>query len=240
LNPIIFPANTYKTILIKANVNSTANGAGSVYVYIQDATGKFKTEGVDSGTAYDFSDDQSGNLNLKFTSPYAGGTYVFDTDILEIKKSPDSPSGNVARGSAETYAIWDVVNKSSALTPITIDQIKFTTKTGFAGSGLAAGDFKLYDSKGNPICVNGVESCSVTVGTSDVTFAKTDMLTVNPGEPDQLRLVIDTTSTTKWPSKAQMQWTIAAYGDLTSSEGYVGYGGEVWSIPADTNVVTLP
>jgi len=207
-----------------------------LYLTIADATGQFKTEGIDSVTAYDLSDGLSADLYLKFTSPYPGGTFVWDKDILEIKVNAESPSGSVSRGSAITYAIWDVNNKSSDLTAITIDSIKFTTKTGFAGTGLDTTDFKLYDSKGNEIS----SGATITVGTTDVTFAKTDMLTVNTGEPEELRLVIDTTDTAEWPSKAQMHWTIAAYDDLASTEDYVGYGGEIWSIPADTNIVTLP
>jgi len=242
LNPIIFTKGAYKTFLIKANCAEGIDGTSNLYLTIADGASQFKTEGMDSGTAYDLDSDISADLNLKFTSPYAGGEFAFDKEILEIKKAADSPT-SISRTSAETVAIWDVTNMSSTLDDITIDEIKFTTKTGWDPDlSLADGAdeedyFKLYDEAGNLLSSGKSE---VDLDTGTVTFTKPDMLTVKAGEPKQLRLVIDLTNTTDWTSGLQIHMTIAAYGDLTSSEGYVGYAGTVWSIPADANIVKVP
>jgi hypothetical protein len=245
LDQIIFTKGVYKSFVIKGNIADGADGTTAFYATILNATGQFETEGLDSGTAYDWGIDAAvtAALTLKFSSPYDGGTFSFDTHILEVKKAADSPSGTVARGSAKTYAIWDLNNLSSDQAAFDIDIVKFTTKSGFAAAlSLDDGDpeelyFKLYDGNGNLLSSGTSE---VDLAASTVTFNHTNMLTVDADSPAQLRLVIDTTSTTDWPTATQMEWTIAAVGDLSSTVGVAGYGGNVWSIPADTNIVTLP
>jgi len=37
-----------------------------------------------------------------------------------------------------------------------------------------------------------------------------------------------------------MQWMIYAVGSVTVTNGYAGFGGTVYSIPAVANLVTLP
>jgi hypothetical protein len=244
LDQIIFTKGVYKSFIIKGNIATGADGTTAFYASIANATGQFATEGLDSGTAYQFSTDATAALTLKFSSPYDGGTFSFDTHILEVKKAADSPSGAVARSSSGTYAIWDLNNYSSDQAAFDIDYVKFTTKTGFDPDlTLTDADndelyFHLYDGNGNMLV--GDDATQIDLAASTVSFTLANMLTVNADEPAQLRLVIDTTNTTDWSTATQMQWTIAAVGDLTSSVGVPGYAGTVWSIPADTNIVTLP
>ncbi|MFA5024709.1 MAG: hypothetical protein WC523_07225, partial [Patescibacteria group bacterium] len=106
--------------------------------------------------------------------------------------------------------------------------------------------FKLYDGDGNLLVSAAVDGDgAVAVGAGFVTFTKANMLTINTGEPKQLKLVVDTTSTTYWPSNTQIQWSVELVGDATfqdaaSATARLGYAGTTWSIPAVANTVQLP
>jgi len=249
ISDIIFTKGEYKTIIVKANVASGIDAVTALYVTIEDAatydsvTADVKATGVDSGTAYALNDGISAVVNMFFTSPYDGGKLYFDLHILEVAKAITSPYGSVSRGN-NYYAIWDLTNVSSDLAPFDVDVIKFTSKTGLP-NGLDDTDntddllFTLYDGDGN-VLVNTSSTVAIAKAAGTVTFTKANLITVNAGEPKQLQLRINTTNTAKWPSASQMHWTIAAYGDVSSTVGLVGYGGTTWSIPADANIVTLP
>jgi hypothetical protein len=260
LSDIVFPENTYKTILVKANVaTQDASHATDVVatikhtVTIGSTTYKTSFIGQESGQTY----DASAATSLYFTTPYAGGTYSLDPTIVEITKCADSPSGSVSRGSAEVYACWDVKNLSSDLAAVKISKIKLTSKSGLSSNLDDAADetlFNLSDENGNVIFAGNATKDALTEAAGTIyfnggSFDNTRYLTVNTGEPKKLILTINTTDTNKWPSKQQMQWSVEAVGDITvetdatpdgTAEGYAGYGGTTWSIPARTNIVTLP
>lgn len=235
LNDIIFYQNQYKTLLLKGNVSGTQ---ANFVLSIANTSGHLTTTGLDSGT-----DVAKQNLSFAITSPYAGGTFHLNPKIVEIKKDATSPSGSISRGTQTVTGVWTLTNADATAADAVITSIKFTSKTGLpSGIVLTDGDddellFKLYDGDGNLVASGKTE---VDLDTGVVTFAKAAMVTLTPGAPKQLRLVIDTTNTAKWPSNTQLHWTVAAVGDVTVTSGYVGFGGTTWSIPADTNIVTLP
>ncbi len=249
LTDVIVAKNTYKTFIVKANTTAGIDGTTGLYVKIVDAVaGQMKFLGQDSGTAYDINDAIAADLALDITSPFAGGLFSFDKDILEVKKASTSPSGAVSRGTIATYAIWDITNMSSDQTAFDIDTVTFTSKTGLPTGILdadnsASGDllFSLYDGDGN-ILAGGPTfgETAVTQATGVVVFTKANMITVASGLPKQLVLKITTTNTALWPSSTQMQWSIETVAGITSTVGTPGYGGTTWSIPAATNIVTLP
>jgi hypothetical protein len=233
-NPVIFPKDTYKTILVKGRVASGTSG-NSYFLKVANAS-DFQAVGVESEQSADVSVTTPLNLGNN-----TQGKFVFTDKVIEMKKNASSPSGSVSRNSVGVYAIWDVTNPTGD--SIGITTIKFTSKTGLPSSltdGSNQNDallFKLYDETG-PVTVTTTTLASAN-GT--VTFDGVS-LSIPAGTTKQLKLVIDTTSTNKWPSNTSMQWTVAASSDVTlsTSGAKVGYAGTVWSIPADTNIVTLP
>jgi len=221
LTNVVFPKDTYKTILVKGRV---ASATTDLYFLKIAAASDFQAVGVESeGTV-----NAPGTLDLG--SAVQGKFYLSDT-VLEMKKNASSPSGSVSRGSAEVYAIWDVTNPTNA--NATLTAITLTSKTGLP-SGVATTDFKLIDETGATVASAANTTSSNTVGFTGLTWV------IPAGSTKQLKLVINTVDTARWPSGTQMQWTVAAVGDVTLSSGYVGYAGTVWSIPADTNIVKLP
>ncbi|HOX21642.1 MAG TPA: peptidoglycan-binding domain-containing protein [Candidatus Paceibacterota bacterium] len=246
---IIFTKAVYKTLLIKANI--TGNDLANPLTFaVSDTAGDFTTTGMDSGNDFTSAAAYT-NLNVPGT-PYAGGEYYIDKSIAEMKKASTSPSGSISRGTASITGIWDVVNGSSDLGAINLDVIKFTSKTGLPAAVTGAVEttvddlFKLYDGDGNLlVSAAGDGDDAVAVGAGVVTFTKANMLTINTGEPKQLKLVVDTTSTTYWPSNTQIQWSVELVGDATfqdaaSATAKLGYAGATWSIPAVANTVQLP
>jgi len=262
ISDVIFTKDQYKTVLVKANVASGATDTTAFTVNIPNTTGMLKFNGQDSASAYDMKTDTAG-LNLYFGSPYAGGTFSFDSHLIEMKKAATSPSGSVSRGTMAAYAIWDVSNVSSDLKDLAISEITLTSKTGLP-SGLTDGTdasdallFELYDGEGNRLAYGADETDVVVLtkgsGTIKFTDATSGLITVSAGSPKQLILKITTTDTAKWPSSTQMQWSVEAVGDAKvqqsgaingvdtdATDGRLGYGGTTWSIPAVTNIITLP
>jgi peptidoglycan hydrolase-like protein with peptidoglycan-binding domain len=222
LQDVVFPKDTYKTVLVKGRVSGTSSN-NYYFLYIP-ASGL-----VLLGTESDAT-TSAGDLVLGNSSQ---GNYLLSTLVVEIKKDPESPSGSVSRGSYETYAIWDVTNPTG--NSASISTTTFTSKTGLPSAvGTTTSYFRLYDELGNYWTATSVAS-----STGKVTF-NTSGLSIPAGGTKRLYLRIDTTNTSIWPSNTTMQWTVAAMGDVSVSGGYVGYAGTVWSIPADTNVVKLP
>jgi peptidoglycan hydrolase-like protein with peptidoglycan-binding domain len=223
LTNVIFPKDTYKTILVKGRV--VGNTGTNQYFLKVAAAGDFQAVGVESEATV-----TSSPATLNLGSDVQGKFYLSDT-VLEMKKNASSPSGSVSRGSAEVYAIWDVTNPTNA--NATLTTIILTSKTGLP-SGVATTDFKLIDETGATVAAAANSTSSNTVGFTGLTWV------IPAGSTKQLKLVINTVDTARWPSGTQMQWTVAAVSDVTLDSGYVGYAGTVWSIPADTNVVKLP
>jgi peptidoglycan hydrolase-like protein with peptidoglycan-binding domain len=227
LTNVIFPKDTYKTILVKGRVV----GDVSSYYLSVNATSDFQAVGVES--------EQSANVSV--TPPLnlgndTQGKFVFTDKVIEMKKNASSPSGSVSRGDYVTYAIWDVTNPTG--NDATITSIKFTSRTGLpTGVGTSTTYFKLCLDEGGTTCWNATEASS-TAGT--VTFGSISGLSIPANDQRQLYLKIRTTDTGVWPSNTTMHWTVASVNDVSVTGGYVGYAGTVWSIPADTNVVKLP
>lgn len=262
ISDVIFTKDQYKTILVKANAASTITDTTAFVVTLANAVNQLKFSGQDSASTYDMKTDTAG-LNLYFTSPYAGGTFSFDNHLIEMKKAATSPSGSVSRGTLASYAIWDVANVSSDLADLVISHITFTSKTGLPSGltdGVDADDallFELYDGEGNRLAygADGTDVVTLVKGSGTITFvdATNGLITVSAGSPKQLVLKITTTDTAKWPSSTQMQWSVEVVGDAKvqqsgaingvdtdATDGRLGYGGTTWSIPAVTNIITLP
>lgn len=247
ISDIVFTKSVYKTVLVKANANTSLTGVPDFHFTIANAADKLTFEGMDSAQPYDYDSDAPGaGWNFAFASPYAGGTFSFSQTLVEMKKSSTSPSGSVLRGSSQTYAVWDLTNVSSDTYDAKITAITLTSKTGLP-TGAVIADFKLYDGDSIKLCEHGVAGCVVTIAGGAVTFTPAaSLITIPQGTPKQFLLQIDTTSSNKYPSGTQMYWSLNAVGDATvlggvagATTGYVGYGGTTYSIPAITNSVTL-
>jgi hypothetical protein len=245
LNDVIFTKGVYKSILVKGNLSSGASGDVDIIVTVANDSDQMELVGQDSGQTFDTKDDGAiAGLVLQITSPYLGGTFSSDTEVITITKSSVSPSGSVARGSQTVTGIWDVTNNSSTNAAITIDTIKFTSKSGLPSGLVDDTDdalFMLYDGDGTKISKSadvGDVVVDAANGTINFTSATGTIFTVNAGETKQIKLVVNTVNTAKFASNTQLQWSIEAVGDVTGAA--VGYAAGTWSIPAVANVVTLP
>jgi hypothetical protein len=242
LSDIVVTKGAYRTILVQANIASGLNNVTGVTLTISNVADQLVFVGQDSGTEYDAS--AVSGVTFAIFSPYSGGTFDASTEIITIQKAATSPSGSIARGSQAVTAIWNVTNNSFTNTSITIDTIKFTSKTGLPSGLIDDTDdafFMLYDGDGNKISKNAVVGdviINAASGTINFTSASGTILTINPGETKQIKLVMNTTDTSKFPSSTQLQWSIEAVGDVVGAN--VGYATGTWSIPAVANVVTLP
>jgi len=216
LQDVVFTKDTYKIIVVKGRVSGTTTNW-----YFLQAT-SLVLEGLES-TGTTSASALLANSTL--------GNYKLSSSVVEIKKNASSPSGSVSRGSAATYAIWDVTNPTGA--DVTITGITLTSKTGLPSGATSTTLYKLVDEAGNTIAgsANSVNTSAATVTFSSFSF------TVPAGTSKQLRLVINTTDSDIWRSGTEMHWTVSAMTDVSGVD--VGYAGTTWSIPADTNVVKL-
>jgi hypothetical protein len=250
INDIVFTKNQYKTLLVKFNVSSAASetdGGGAisaVTLTVPNAAGFLSFIGQDSDTAYDAA--AAAGVTFAIASPYAGGTFSFDDKVVVIQKASTSPAGSISRGTQTVAAVWDAYNYDSTNAAAVLTGITFTSKTGLP-SGLSDVDgsddalFSLYDGDGNLLAGGTGDTANTVIVQASGTVAFTAVgLTINPGEPKQLKLIIDTTNTAKWPSSTQMQWSLEAPANATVTDGEVGYAAGIWTIPAVANVVTLP
>ncbi len=224
---VLFTKNVYKTIYVKGNVTTATSSWKLSIATSTDITLK----GLDSGESKNY----DAALNLYVSGQ---GTYKFATNIVSIEKNSTSPSGTISRGSAKTYAIWNVYNPTESTQRITA--VTFTTRVGLP-SGVATSDlamFRLVDENDN-ILASAATSINTTTGAVTFSSLTTD---IDAGSDRSLVLQVNTTDTSKWKSGDQMQWSIEAATDvtLTSGAGLVGWAGDYWSIPARANVVTLP
>jgi Cys-rich repeat protein len=222
IQEILFPKNTYKTLIIKGRSSATTTDLYTLSI----ATSSLVLMGQDSSATT----SNSSPISLYNTSQ---GQFMISDVVIEMKKNAESPSGNVSRGSLETYAIWDVTNPTNQ--SVSISSITFTSKTGLPSDvGTTTSYFKLYDELGNNWSASSASSSAGTV-----TFSSISGLSLSANQTKQLYLKINTTDSNVWPAGTQMHWTVNAYSDVTLSTGYVGNAGTTWSIKADTNVVKL-
>jgi len=221
IKDVVFQKDVYKTVFVKGNPVTT-----STDYYLSFAASSIVLTGIDSQT-----DATTTAVNL---GSAIQGKFTFTDKILEAKKNVTSPSGTVAHGSAAVYAIWDISNVTNSDLPIT--SLTLTSKTGLP-SGVATNTayFSLVDENDQSTGLT-VASASSTAGT--VTFSGS--MTIPAASSKSIKLRVNTTNTGIWPLGTQMHWSIYAAADMTVTDGTVGWGGTVWSIPADTNIVTLP
>jgi len=240
ISDIIFTKNAYKSILVKANVASTMNGSSAITLNVAATAAHLKFIGQDSGSTKDY----LSAFDLHITSPYAGGTYSSDTKVVTIEKAAASPSGSISRGSQTVTGIWDVENADSLGAAAVLTGITFTSKTGLPSALTDADDdtlFSLYDGDGNLLAGGTGDDAGVTLVKADGTVAFSSVgLTINTGEPKQLKLLVNTTSLTLFVQNVQLQWSVEVVADATVTDGAVGYANGTWSIPATANVITLP
>lgn len=233
LAEVLFTKSVYKTLVLKGNVSEPADQTGfTLTVATTTLTGK------DSGT-----DVTNTGLAMAVSSPFAGGTYTLDNVIVQAAKDAVSPSGTVSRGSYVKLAIWQLDNMRADLASAVFTSLTLTSKTGISTGQTGAtnsGDallYRLYDDDTNIQLTYATTTLTQTTGT--VLFSGASMITAAYGTPKKISLRVDTTNTAKFPSSNQMHWTIAAVGDALVTDGFVGYANKA-SIPADTNVVTMP
>jgi len=255
LNDIIFTKGVPKTILIKGNPIAAQN---AFKFTIADADDQLSFTGALSGADYDMKDAWDGAFDFEIASPYAGGKFDLDAEVVTISKDSASPSGSVSRGSFQTYATWNVVNNSATGQTLNLSRIKFTSKSGLpSGLDNAADEvlFRVVDENGTVVFTGDATrdtltkaSGTIEFNTTGGNFDATKFFSIPYGTPKKMSLQIITTDTAKWPSNTQMQWSIEAVGDVVVEDntinetavGDVGYASGIWSIPAVANIVTLP
>lgn len=238
LQDIVFAKGEYTTLLLKGNVIAAQ---ADYTLSIANTDDHFIAVGVNSSSQI-----SKKNLPFAISSPHSGGTFTFTDKVIEMEKDATSPSGSVSRATQTVTGVWTLTNEDASAADATITAIKFTSKTGLP-SGLTdgvdgGGDaalFSLYDGDGNKISVDADRDLVKANGTIEFHTLGTNLV-VSAGQPKTLKLVVNTTDTSIWPSNTQIQWTLAAYADATVTDGGVGYAGSVWSIPADANIVSLP
>lgn len=242
LSDVVITKNTYKTILVKANVTADIDTDTDITFTIANAANQLKFTGQDSGTAYDAS--AVAGVTFAVTSPFIGGSLDGDTKVVTIAKAATSPSGSVARGTQSVTGLWDVNNYDTASADAVITAVTFTSKTGLPSALTDASDdvlFALYDGDGNLLAGGSTDAAGVvlTKATGKVAFTAVG-LTISAGAPKQLKLIVNTTSTALFASNTQLQWSIETFGEVVVTDGGVGFAGGTFSIPAVANTITLP
>ena len=161
-----------------------------------------------------------------------GACLATSTNILNIAKAATSPSGTVARGTFQTYAIWDLYNTGS--NNINITSLTLKSKTGLPPTISATSTsmlFRLTDEYGTIITLgNPVVSYSAGTITFDSTVLIGGVFTIPANSLKTLKLQITTTNTMIWPAYTPMQWEINSVSAT---------GGTVSGLPATTNQVTI-
>ena len=215
LTNVDFRAGEHRTLLLRGNVIAAQHGFS---LSVAALTDHFVATGIDSGTPI-----SRNNVIFTMTSPHAGGTFNFAPRIVEARRSAASPAGTISRGSMITTGEWILTNADAALTESVISTIQFRSRTGLPtgldsstpGALADAALFRLFDGDGIEIPLaagaTGIQRfLDETTGT--ITFTGLD-LRLLPGVPRTLRLVVDNTSTAKWPSAAHIHWTISTVGE---------------------------
>ena len=262
--PTTFIVNTTKTLKIVANTlpvvaplaegddvfwnigNAAADGLGATIDGLQ-TLGRTSGQIAENVAAAIPLTVNSGNLGAG-----TGGDLAIFSDVLEVKKTVDSPSGTVARSNNARLAAWEFTSRGTGVN-LQIASITFTSLTGgLGGVGVAVGDFKLYDE------TNGIGLAAaanvLNAVTGQVTFnAGGNVFIATPGVPVTISLLVDTTSLVKFIAGTQLNWAIrqgdtigGGVSDVTvgtvgvGNDRGVGITGNVISIPATANIVTVP
>jgi hypothetical protein len=249
LVPTTFSVGVPKNLKIVANILPNIN-ATSVYWGIN--LNQMTTQGLSSGVVASNTVAVDLRVNSGGLGASTGGTLWPYTDVMEMAKTADSPSGSIARGTFSTVGKWTLTARGADALGIAIRTFSFTSKTGLA-SMLATDTalIRLYDETNGIVLCDGtgaVGSTTIQLATSSINFtlAATNTLSVAPTEPRVISLQISTTDTTKFPVGTSLHFTIQQWTDAigviavtTAGARGVGYGGTVWSIPADANRVNI-
>jgi len=228
---ILFEKNVYRTILLVGNISTADTNFYLKTVANTDLVLTGVTSGADANA--------SGGINFYIESPYYGGKFQVDATIVEITKASDSPSGTVTPTSKTIVGKWDVANMDALLANAVITTIKFTCKTGLPAAITGTTDatlFKLYDADGTELSTS--RTLDQSAGTIEFASIGTN-LTVESGVPKTMELRIDFTDSGWGTVDLTQQWSIEAQGDVTVTGGYPGFGSTNWSIPAETNEITI-
>jgi len=230
LQDVIFTKDVYKTLFVKGNPTAAAT---DYYLQTVTANTDLILTGLESAT-----NATTTAFNLGTTGQ---GQYTFDDIVLEVKKNATSPSGTPARGTTQTYAIWDISNSGSA--DRTITSITLTSRTGLPSDIPATSTtmFRLVDEY-DTVVASQASTTAYAAGTItfDATVLTGGALTIPAGSSKSLKLQVNTTNSTIWDIGTQMQWTVNAATDMTVTSGSIGWAGTLWSVRADTNVVAVP
>jgi len=229
LIPTTFIKNTPKVLNVVANIISPLPAEGTtLYWTIGAVANHFRTTGVISGAVA-----TNGGLASDFRTNIGayneGGTYTMRSNVLEISKSADSPSGTIARGTFATVAKYDL-NSKGAGQNLGLSAITFTSTVGLPSaltSSVAATGalnhatlFRLYDVD-NGVAIPATRFLNVANGTitfSGITAAAFPAVVY--GQPRHLALQITTTNQALWPAYTSMTWTA-----LTTANVVVGQMG---------------
>ncbi|MCK4520275.1 peptidoglycan-binding protein [Candidatus Parcubacteria bacterium] len=230
---ILFEKNVYRTVLLVGNPTSTAD-VGNFHLTVS-ATTSLTLTGIESGTDA----DASAVIDFAISSPFSGGTFQLDTKVVEITKASDSPSGTISPTSNTVVGKWDVANMDAELENAVITAITFTTDSGIPTAITGTTDatlFKLYDGDGTQLTTSRV----LTQGDGTIAFSGISTnLTVEVGVPKTIELRVDFTDSDWGTVDLSQKWYIAAYTDVTITDGEVGFGGDNWSIQSEANTITI-
>jgi len=222
-----------------ANVLSGVSGGNTLSWTI--ATSSLVTAGLTSGQT----GQNAALVDLKVNSgglgTDTGGIVTAQDDVLEIKKAADSPSGDVGRGSFATLAIYEL-DARGAQNTLTVGTTTLTSGTGLPSAlGTDANRhtyFRLYDLTNGVVLSDVSTTTEVDVTAGTVVF--TDDYTVTPGTTLRMAVQVTDTNTASFPAGTSIQWTVNTAAGLELTTDGAGYGGNVWSIPADANSVRIP
>ena len=236
-----FEVGVAKTLKIVANTLGTAVGTSSWAV----AAGDMTTIGINSGQIAALAATDllvnSGGLGVG-----TGGLLTASADVLEMKVSAGSPAGTISRGTFASVAKWDLISRGADAQGVDVTDITFTSKTGLASMLATDTDLvRLYDET-NGVVLSTVGSTTITVANGTIRFVMaTNTLRVAPTGVRVISLQMTTTNTAKFPAYSSMWFTVNRAVDATVVAATVpgvrgiGYGGTVWSVPADAYQVSL-
>jgi len=236
-----FEVGVAKTLKIVANTLGTAVGTSSWAV----AAGDMTTIGINSGQIAALAATDllvnSGGLGVG-----TGGLLTASADVLEMKVSAGSPAGTISRGTFASVAKWDLISRGADALGVDVTNITFTSKTGLASMLATDTDLvRLYDET-NGVVLSTVGSTTINLAAGTIGFVMaTNTLRVAPTGVRVISLQMTTTNTAKFPAYSSMWFTVNTAANATVVAATVpgargiGYGGAVWSVPADAYQVSL-
>ena len=242
INVETFSVGVAKTLKVVANTLGIAAGTSSWAV----AAGDMVTVGITSGQVA-ANAVQDLRVNSGGLGANTGGELTALADVLEMKVNAVSPAGTISRGTFAPVAKWDLISRGADAQGVDVTDITFTSKTGLASaSDTDTALVRLYDET-NGVVLSLAASTTITVANGTIRFQMaTGTLRVLPTAVRVISLQMTTTNTTKFPAYSSMWFTVTTAANATVLAATLGggargtgYGGTVWSIPADAYQVSL-